>query len=177
MEAGAGVKREPSPAEVLPPQLARRVVVDTTTGCWIWQGPITQKGGRPKTSIVIHGHRETLPYRAALRYHFGDPLPGMIACHICNQKLCIRPDIRRHVRWASSGDNVMDARRSGTHAGEHHRHTLTAADVRAIRAAGPLSPAAREAWAAQLGVGPKAIYKAGAGQTWRHLPAPAKRAA
>ena len=88
-------------AEV-PAKYADRIVVDEETGCWLWQGHITEKGyGRaPKVKGVRRGKAHRFMWRLLI-----GPVPtGCVLHHTCHVHHCVNPS---HMQLLSSQDHSI----------------------------------------------------------------------
>jgi len=88
--------------------------VRKTETCWLWTGTIAGNGyGR----LERHG-RTCSAHRVAYELVNG-PIPeGMILCHTCDVRCCVRPD---HLFPGTYTDNMQDASRKGRMAsGDRH---------------------------------------------------------
>ena len=68
-------------------RLARFLLVDEVTGCWIWNGP---RNG--DYASVIVGDREWLGHRLMYVWFVGGHAPRRELDHVCNTTLCMRPN-------------------------------------------------------------------------------------
>jgi hypothetical protein len=143
--------------------------VQKTSYCWLYQG----KDGYGK--LLVEG-KYVRAHRFSWKLHFG-PIPdGLLVCHRCDNKICIRPD---HLFLGTHADNAADKVSKGRQArsgatnpqrGENHYNAkLTEEDVRQIRTFYALGNTSQTALGKQFGVGPTMIYKIVHGKKWRHV--------
>lgn len=95
--------------------------------------------------------------------------PGMMACHSCDNRACVRAD---HLFIGTAADNTMDAYRKG----RLHKHMqpgekngsarLTAADVASIRRSSTGTRGECAAMSRKYGVGRTTIASVLSGRTW-----------
>lgn len=137
--------------------------VDTSGDCWTWK--LSTVGGYGQ--IAVSANRAQRAHRFSWELHFG-PIPdGLVVCHACDNRLCVRPD---HLWLGTQADNLRDMREKGRAArlpvllGEaNHATHLTADDVAAIRSdARPSRAVART-----YGVGKSTILRIRRGEVWR----------
>jgi len=82
-------------------RIAARYAVDSSTGCWNWTGNLS---GRGYPRIQVNGtprgaHRISMELA-------GNPVPsGMVADHICRNRICINPD---HLRAVTPLQNTLE---------------------------------------------------------------------
>ncbi len=73
------------------------------SGCWLWAGATTNGYG----TQALPGYG---PNRRAhvlmYEHHFGPVSEGMVVCHKCNVKLCVRPAVVGRLNWRSSSELV-----------------------------------------------------------------------
>lgn len=74
--------------------------------CWLWTGAVNYKGyGR--ISFGGRGNGEVSAHRTSLEIKLGRPIQdGMLACHKCNNPLCVNPN---HLYEGTYSDNFNDA--------------------------------------------------------------------
>lgn len=104
--------------------------VKKTDDCWLWVGTGLRNGyGR-----MIRDGKPLLAHRAAYEIQIG-PIPdGMLVCHRCDNRRCVRGD---HLFLGTNADNNRDCINKGrrTDLGERNTHAkLTDESVRAMRA-------------------------------------------
>jgi hypothetical protein len=152
--------------------------VDKSGECWVWiAGTDTSGYGQIRVN-----NRLTLVHRFSYEIHLG-PIPdGMLVCHRCDNRRCVRPD---HLFLGTHADNAADMVAKGRQAtgerwggfthpetrprGERHpKSRLTdelVTELRRRRAAGEgLRSLARE-----FGMCHNTIGMAIRGQTWKHV--------
>ncbi len=99
------------------------------SGCWLWAGATTNGYG----TQALPGYG---PNRRAhvlmYEHHFGPVSEGMVVCHKCNVKLCVRPD---HLYAGTQGQNVQQAAADGLlpKGSNHPKSKLSEQDVATIR--------------------------------------------
>lgn len=147
--------------------------------CWEWGG-YRMPSGYGRFAI---DRAPDYAHRIAWRLTNG-PIPeGLLVCHHCDNRPCVRPD---HLFLGTAADNLLDASRKGRlltgdsvvfrrfperFRGENQAHSkLTEQDVRLILAECRPLPDDYRRFAARFGVTPGAIYNVVAGRTWRHIP-------
>lgn len=133
--------------------------VKRSDGCWEWQGLILsngygQIGGVEGRSVGAH--------RVAWMLTNGSIPDGLIVCHRCDNRSCVRPD---HLFLGTQSDNVLDAVQKGRFpAGEGHGQSkITAVEAAAIR--GDMQ-STEKALAIRYGISPSQVGRIRRGQSW-----------
>ncbi len=145
--------------------------------CWIWVGSIAATGyGTFTRDRVKHA-----AHRWAWSQHHGKPVPaGMLICHHCDIRSCVRWD---HLFLGTSADNVHDAQRKyrtrgggvlgssrPTQQGELHvLAKLTAGSVRDIRRRYATESTSERKLASEYHVTRGAIRRVLNRTSWRHI--------
>lgn len=164
-----GIRARATFEERLWRQISRRGPND----CWPWKAKsrvagygYIGKGGRSGGKMLAH--------RAAWEVLNG-PIPegeghhGTVVLHTCDNRLCCNP---AHLRLGTQADNVRDMDAKGRRVavlryGEDHPNTtLTAEDVRAIRAT---DASHDKIWAERFGMSPGGIKQVRLRRTWKHI--------
>ena len=95
--------------------------VRKTSTCWYWLGDITSNG---YGCLTVNG-KTVLAHRESFERFVRPLLPGEIVHHVCQHKLCIRPD-KEHID-ACTQKNHPDAggtiNRNKTHCPRGHEYT------------------------------------------------------
>lgn len=143
-------------------RILENVRKDATTGCWLWQGALSQDG---YGSLRIGGPKERA-HRAAYRHFKGDIPPGLCVCHRCDNPACVNPD---HLFLGTPKDNAMDRAskgRGGYLKGcANGRAKLTDSDVVFIRS----SRMTGAALGRMFGISKNMACRIKTGKAWTHL--------
>jgi hypothetical protein len=101
--------------------------VEKTPTCWVWKGLRTIWG----YGEIWNGKRN-VAHRVSWILHFGEIPKGMLICHHCDNRLCVRPD---HLFLGTQADNNRDRDlKNRTMRGEQYPlHKLTPDMVKQIR--------------------------------------------
>lgn len=97
--------------------------VKKTDGCWVWTG---SKGGSNYGSFYMNG-KHRIASRLVYEWQYGSIEAGMLVCHHCDNRLCVRPD---HLFLGTNQDNQIDSVKKGrshwgkkTHCPHGHEYT------------------------------------------------------
>jgi hypothetical protein len=134
-------------------------------GCWEWDGSLRAGYGHMRDD---EGHTDRA-HRVSWRLHFGEIPAGMLVCHHCDNRKCVRPD---HLFPGPYTDNARDRTekgRSAVQVGERNpRSKVGEREVLEIRgriAAGePAERVGRE-----YGISPTQSRRIRDGESWGHL--------
>lgn len=131
--------------------------VDMTGTCWLWTGPVTRDGyGACGKADRAH--------RRSWRDTYG-PIPqGLLVCHHCDNRLCVRPD---HLFLGTNSDNIADmvSKKRQVRGERAGPSKLTERDVLAIRADNRTSVAI----AAAYGLHHSTVLDIKNRHTWKHI--------
>lgn len=168
---------------VAPRFWARIEKAEDPDGCWLWTGTLHHGG---YGLIRVDGRQESA-HRVAWEMENG-PIPdGMMICHRCDVKRCVRNDGEHsHLFLGTAADNMHDMARKGRAAkGERHvwhshpervprgernsQAVLTAEQVQEIRETYARGGVSQRVLAARYGVTRGALGPILRGRAWRHL--------
>ncbi len=110
--------------------------VDKTDTCWLWTGTL-RPDGYAYIQLSYPSVKKVRVHRISYEMHYG-PIPdGLLVCHKCDQRNCVRPE---HLFLGTDKDNSDDMRAKGRQryvgqpGGESNTsHKLSASDVIEIR--------------------------------------------
>ncbi len=157
------------------------LIVPYDKGCWLWMGGQNMAG----YGMFCQGKRGThiRAHRASWLIHNG-PIPeGLLVCHKCDVRNCVRPD---HLFLGTKLDNAQDAlkkgklgpqvetlkRIRGTYIGEKHPTSkLTNAQVMEMRRLYIPNKYGTHRLAARFGLCQQTVHAIVTGKSWKHLPA------
>lgn len=144
-------------------------------GCWEWTGALTRGGyGRFRGSRHQYARTDWFAHRYGWVQWFGEIPRGLLVCHKCDNRKCVRPS---HLFLGTYKDNTQDMMAKGRlvvgrryPGSQHCRAKLNEAqvvEIRRRRAAGESGVALGR----EYGVAPTQIYYIMKGKTWKHVPA------
>lgn len=95
--------------------------VHKTDGCWEWTAFVNSDGyGR-----IIRGRVVLLAHRVSWEFANG-PIPGgLLVCHHCDNRPCIRPE---HLFLGTYSDNAIDMTKKGRHGAHVHPESVRRGD-------------------------------------------------
>jgi hypothetical protein len=136
-------------------------------GCWNWTGTIGKNG---YGSLVV-SRKRLYAHRVAWETHHGRPVPdGLLVCHTCDNRRCVRPD---HLFVGTDADNSADAIAKGRHVfGDRHPAArLTDEIVAQIKTAARDEGLGARRLGRRFGLGQRSITRILSGQSWKHVAA------
>lgn len=94
----------------------RKRVVVTETGCWLWQGFLTEWG---YAQAGYRGRTRTVHRTLYMMLHNVKLTHEQYVCHTCDIRNCVNPD---HLWLGTNSDNQKDAGRKGRHSESSKTH-------------------------------------------------------
>ena len=88
--------------------------VHKTRTCWNWIG---SNGSHGYGQLMVNG-RPKGAHRLSYEWAFGKIPRGLMVCHRCDNKRCVRPS---HLFLGTAKDNLHDALAKGVHIGPERR--------------------------------------------------------
>lgn len=92
---------------------------DPNSGCWLWSGAVRGGYGR-----VAHDGKNCAAHRVSYELHRGAIPPRLHIDHLCNTRLCVRPD---HLEAVTQAENNFRANRRAklkrTHCARGHEYS------------------------------------------------------
>lgn len=80
------------------------------TGCWEWQGSVSNPGGYGRFSIGGKTGRHIYAHRYSYLLYNQYIRPGMFICHTCDNPPCVNPN---HLFEGTMKDNMQDRNQKG----------------------------------------------------------------
>lgn len=138
--------------------------VNTDDDCWIWTGAKNDGG----YGHFHHLGKTIYAHRFAYEQVIGPIPPGMMICHTCDNRACVRP---AHLFLGSAKDNTGDMVQKGrhTHGHAHYLARLSDEDVLEIRRLYDSRLATNGELARRFGVHPSTIWQVTSHKCWKHL--------
>lgn len=136
------------------------VKVDRTDDCWVWRGA-RNAFGYGIFKVEVGSEKKEMAHRWSFKAAGGDIPDGLTLDHLCENKLCVRPD---HLEPCTRGENAARAKRGE----RNYNAQLTADDVREIRRRYARGESQRSL-ARSYGVSQGSVWGVVHGKTWRHV--------
>lgn len=136
--------------------------------CWPWTGTKNCWG----YGVCQVNGRGTNASRAAYISAHGDPGPGLVVCHSCDNPICCNP---AHLFAATQAENLADCRRKGRQVyrkgAEHHRCVakLTPEMVLEARRLYFTEKVSQSEIGRRWGIHSSSISRAVRGENWSHV--------
>lgn len=114
--------------EALKEKLKDNVLIEATTGCWLWQMSCNRNG---YGQLGWDGKTKNV-HRLAYTAFIGEIPKGYLVRHTCDTPQCCNPE---HLLVGTTKDNINDkvVRGRSTFGEKNHHARLTWADVEAMR--------------------------------------------
>lgn len=129
-------------------------------GCWDWTGAKNKDG---YGTIKLSG-KAVYVHRLAWELNKGPIPPGMLVCHECDNRLCVRID---HLFLGTVAENNEDMLGKGRY--QHgERHSLAKLSDKKVARILARSSSQRK-FAREFGVSRKTIERVQYGETWKHV--------
>ena len=90
----------------LPERFVKKIAMDEETGCWVWQGCLSDNG---YARASYKGKTQSL-HRLVYTLLVGEIPKGLMACHKCDVRACCNPD---HIFIGTQSENMKDMYRKG----------------------------------------------------------------
>lgn len=147
--------------------------VEKTDACWLWKGAVISSNGYG-TIGAGRGHN-FLVHRLAYEWAYGSIPSGLLVCHACDNKLCVRAD---HLFLGTHKDNTQDMIRKGRQrmgitpyriyrGVDHPQAKLTLMDIQSMRKRYALGGISFKKLGTVYGVCADAAWKAVTGKTYQ----------
>lgn len=166
------------PREAPSDRFERSYIPEPNTGCFLWTGAVNHKG----YGVFTIDGKSISAHRASWELSYGEIPSGAHILHRCDTPACVNP---RHLFPGTAADNMADKVAKGRAAsgdangarlrpdrlarGEAHGQAkLTAASVRAIRAAVDDGTSMRSL-ARRFGVSPRTIGRIAKATNWTEV--------
>lgn len=135
-------------------------------GCWLWIGALDGSG---YGSIAVN-RIATKAHRYSWELHFGEIPAGLLVCHKCDVRNCVRPD---HLFLGTPDDNMKDKKAKGreTHfyGEQNHSSKLTEEQAREILAIVKASGETQTEIAKKFGVSRGMVGLIASAKNWVHI--------
>lgn len=155
----------PGIMQAVEPRFYSRITKGEGDKCWIWNRAID---GREYGVLVVKGNPRKA-HRISWELNNGPVPEGMVVCHRCDNKRCVRPD---HLFLGTQRDNILDCLNKGRRvmpSGENNcASKLTGNQVREIIQKIEHGEGACKL-AREYGVTIGAIYPIKKGRTWKNI--------